>query len=112
MASCACTLGVDTHAIHRYAQLGCGALVARSQVSAQPVAPSLGMVSATLALAAFSVLVWYGHAAPATTAPFWNNEISVLARAQYFLINGCSDLSNDTAALNSCWARSVGWVIA
>src|ERR1700682_1621504 len=50
----ACTFGVLTHLVHRYAQLGCGALVASIQVSAQPVAPSLGMVSATGAPAACS----------------------------------------------------------
>src|ERR1700704_1693941 len=41
-ACCACTLGVLTYWVHRYAQLGCGALVASIQVSPHPVAPSAG----------------------------------------------------------------------
>ena len=56
-ASCACTLGVVTHCIHLYAQLGCGAFVASIHVSAQPVAPCTGIASATLAPAERRVLV-------------------------------------------------------
>src|SRR5882672_2004761 len=40
------TSGVLTHFVHRYAQLGCGALVASIHVSPHPVAPSVGIVSA------------------------------------------------------------------
>ena len=75
-------------------------------MSAQPVAPSLGIVSATFAPAATSVLVWYGHAAPTTVVPLWNSEISCEARSQYFLISGCSDLSSATVALNWGWVSS------
>src|SRR6266446_10128668 len=39
----ACTAGVDAYFIHRRAQFGCGAFLASIHVSAQPVAPSLGM---------------------------------------------------------------------
>src|SRR5207245_5971807 len=53
-ACSAWTLAVLTYWVHRYAQLGCGALVASIQVSPQPVAPSLGIVSATGAPAALS----------------------------------------------------------
>jgi len=64
------------------------------------------MVSFTGAPAAFSVDVWYGHAAPTTTAPFWKSEISWLARSQYFLIKGCSAFSKLTAAVNCVWVSS------
>src|SRR6516225_11322583 len=111
MACCACTFGVVTHCIHLYAQLGCGALVASIQVSAHPVAPCLGMVSATLTFAACRVLVWYGHAAPTTTEPFWNSEISCDARSQYFLINGFCCIIRFTAALNWVWVSSYGSVM-
>src|SRR5260370_34623675 len=58
-ACSAWTWGVLTQAVHRYAQFGCGALVASIQVSPQPVAPSAeGMVSANGPPLAFSVLVW------------------------------------------------------
>src|SRR5579862_2099502 len=100
MASSAWTFGVVTHCIHLYAQFGCGAFVASIHVSAHPVTPSRGIVSATLAPAAFKVFVWYGHAAPTTTSLFWNSEISWLARSQYFLMYGCSALRRLTAALN------------
>src|SRR2546427_5954251 len=106
MACWAWTFGVLTHRDHMYAQLGCGALAASIQVSAQPVAPSEGMVSATGALAAFRVLVWYGHAAPTTTSPFWNREISSEASPQYFLISGRCPLSRSTAALNCACVSS------
>src|ERR1700730_4572632 len=46
-ACSACTLAVLTHATQAYAQFGCGAFVASIHVSAHPVAPSVGMVSAT-----------------------------------------------------------------
>src|SRR5205823_6289182 len=95
-ACCACTLGVLTHLVHRYAQLGCVALVASIQVSAHPVAPSVGMVSSTDAPDAFSWMVWYGQAAPTCTSPFLNRLISSVARPQYFLIRGCCVLSSAT----------------
>src|SRR5450631_3258165 len=57
-ACIAWTFGVLTHLVQRYAQLGCVALVASIQVSAHPVAPSLGMVSSTGAPASLSWMVW------------------------------------------------------
>jgi hypothetical protein len=81
-------------------------LVASIQVSAQPVAPWAGMVSATFAPAATRVLVWYGHAAPTTVVPLWNSEISCEARSQYFLISGFCCLSRLTVALNWGWVSS------
>ena len=42
--------------IHMYAQFGCGALAASIQVSAQPVAPSVGIVEPIGNLSAFSSL--------------------------------------------------------
>src|SRR5580658_1541549 len=111
MASSAWILGVDMYAIHLYAQFGSGALAASIHVSAQPVAPSFGMVSFTGACAAFRVDVWYGHAAPTTTSPFWKSEISWLARSQYFLISGCSAFNRLTAAVNCVSVSSYGSVI-
>src|ERR1051325_8770082 len=43
----ACTAGVDAYFIQSIAQFGCGAFLASIQVSAQPVAPSRGMISLT-----------------------------------------------------------------
>src|SRR5207253_6703590 len=100
IACCACTCGVLIHLYQRYAQLGCGAFVPSIQVSAQPVAPSDGMVSATGTLATCRVFVWYGQAAPITTSWFVNSEISCEARSQYFLISGRCVLSRLTAASN------------
>ena len=80
-------------------------------MSAQPVAPWLGIVSATFAPAASSVLVCNGHAAPTTVVPFWNSEISSEARSQYFLISGCCCLSRFTAASNCGWVSSYGSVM-
>src|SRR5947208_10673492 len=74
------------YCIHRYAQFGCGALVARSQLSAQPVAPSTGIVDAIGALSVCRMLCWYGHDAPITASPFLNMLISCVADAQYFLM--------------------------
>src|SRR5439155_9421473 len=99
-ACSACTFAVLTYCVHRYAQLGWGALVASIHVSPHPVAPSSGMVSSTFAPAALSWIVWYGQAAPTTTSPFWNSEISSEARAQYFLISGRWSVSSFTAASN------------
>src|SRR5579875_1998786 len=111
MACCACTFGVVTHCIHLYAQFGCGAFVASIQVSAQPVAPSDGIVSATGALSATNVFVWYGQAAPSTVAPLWNRLISCEARPQYFLISERCCFSRFTAALNCGWVSSYGSVM-
>src|SRR5450759_1864479 len=110
-ACSACTCGVLTYAVHRYAQLGCGALVASIHVSPQPVAPSLGMVSATGAPAALSWMVWYGQAAPKVPSPFWNSEISSEASAQYLLINGRCVLSSATVASNCVLVSSYGFLI-
>src|SRR5579863_7686372 len=82
MACSACTVGVETHFIHMYAQFGSGAWVASIQVSAHPDAPSCGISSATAAWLPFNVLVWYGQAAPATTVLLWNRLISSLAAFQ------------------------------
>src|SRR5439155_7726215 len=56
IACCACTFGVETHLIHMTAQFGCFAFDEIIQVSAQPVAPSLGIRSFTGALAACNVI--------------------------------------------------------
>src|SRR3954447_23479138 len=71
-------------------------------VSSQPVAPSRGTRSATGALSAISVFVWYGHEAPTKASPFLNRSISSEARAQYFLISGFCALSKAIVAAN--WA--------
>src|SRR6267143_5014278 len=97
-----------THWVHRYAQLGWGALVASIHVSPHPVAPSLGMVSATGAPAAFSWIVWYGQAAPMKASPFWNMEISSEADGQYFLISCRCCISNATVASNCFLVSSYG----
>src|SRR3954447_1338226 len=57
IACCACTVGVETHFIHMYAQFGCFAFAESIHVSAQPVAPSFGIRSFTGTLAAASVFV-------------------------------------------------------
>src|ERR671936_3153777 len=80
------TFAVLMYRIHMYAQLGCGAFVASNQLSAHPVAPSLGMTDATGALATCNWLCWYGHAAPMMASPFLNIEISCTPEAQYFLM--------------------------
>src|SRR5712691_7412502 len=54
IACSACTLGVEIHLIHMTAQFGCFALEEIIHVSAQPVAPSLGIRSFTGAFAACS----------------------------------------------------------
>src|SRR5437588_8236976 len=94
-----------------YAQFGCFACAESIHVSAQPVAPSFGIRSATGAFAALSVFVWYGHDAPITASPFLNRSISSEASAQYFLINGFCVLSSLTAALNWAWSSSYGSLI-
>src|SRR5216684_8099201 len=102
IASCACTFGVETHFIHRYAQFGCFACADSIHVSAHPVAPSFGIRSLTGTFAAMSVFIWYGHDAPITASPFLNRSISSDASAQYFLINGFCCFSRLIAAVN--WA--------
>src|SRR3954463_446232 len=105
IACWACTFGVDTYFIHREAQFGCLACADSIQVSAQPVAPSDGIVSFTGVLSATSVFVWYGQEAPITASPFLNRSISSDASAQYFLISGRCCLSRLTAA-SSCFSFS------
>src|SRR5262245_53162190 len=97
--------------IHMYAQFGCFACADSIHVSAQPVAPSLGIRSATGTLAAMSVFVWYGHEAPITASPFLNMLISCEASAQYFLMSGFCFLSSPTAASNCFWFSSYGSLI-
>ncbi len=111
MACSACTFGVETHAIHLYAQFGCFACADSIHVSAQPVAPSFGIRSFTGTFAAISVFVWYGHEAPITASPFLNRSISSEASAQYFLISGFCCLSRVTAALNWVEFSSYGSVM-
>src|SRR3954452_2548104 len=111
MACCACTFGVETHFSHRYAQFGCFAFAESIHVSAQPVAPSFGIVSLTGALSATSVFVWYGQEAPTTASWLLNRSISSEASAQYFLINGFCCFSRLTAASNCFWFSSYGSLI-
>src|SRR4051794_15932291 len=107
----ACTFGVETHFIQRYAQFGCFDLDESIHVSAQPVAPSLGIRSLTGTLSALSVLVWYGQEAPSTASPFLNRSISSEASAQYFFSNGRCCFIRLTAAPNCFWFSSYGSVI-
>src|SRR5215472_10579801 len=97
--------------IHMYAQFGCGALAASIQVSAHPVAPSLGIVDPIGKCAAASALTWYGQPAPTTTSPFLNAEISCDARGQYDFSNGRWLASSLTAAWNCVWVSSYGSVM-
>src|SRR3954447_12506118 len=111
IACCACTFGVETHFSHMYAQFGCFACADNIHVSAQPVAPSLGIVSLTGALSPISVFVWYGHDAPTTASWLLNRSISSDASAQYFLISGFCCFSRLTAASNCFWFSSYGSLI-
>src|SRR5262249_24760335 len=88
-----------------------GALAASIQVSAQPVAPSLGTTEPIVNLSAFSVLTWYGHPAPTIALPFLKSKISCEARLQYFSISGRCDASRLTAAWNCGWVSSYGSVM-
>src|ERR671923_2628210 len=108
IACSACTFGVEIHFSHMYAQLGCFACAESIHVSAQPVAPSLGIRSFTGTFAACSVFVWYGHDAPITASPFLNRSISSDASAQYFLIRGFCRLSSLTAASSCGFVSSYG----
>ncbi len=94
------------YCIHMYAQFGWGALAASIQVSAQPVAPSLGIVAPIVNLSDLSVLTWYGHPAPRIALPFLKSKISWEARSQYFSISGRCPASRLTAAWNWVWVSS------
>src|SRR5438105_3055272 len=82
IACSACTFGVETHWIHFTMQFGCLACTETIHVSAQPVAPSLGISSFTGTLSACRVFVWYGHEAPMVASPFLNRSTSSPADAQ------------------------------
>ena len=82
--------------------------MASIQVSPHPVAPSLGIVSATWAPASFSWIVWYGHAAPMKASPCWNMSISIDALGQYFLISLRCCVRSATAASNCFLVSSYG----
>src|SRR5215469_11058323 len=88
-----------------------GALAASIQVSAQPVAPSLGIVAPMPNLSALSVLTWYGQPAPTIALPFLKSKISWEARPQYFSISGRWPASSWTDAWNWGWVSSYGSVI-
>src|SRR6476619_797848 len=105
MACWAWGFGSEMYFIHMYAQLGCLALADSIHVSAQPVAPSCGIVSFTGTFASARVFVWYGHDAPMVASPDLNRSISSDASAQYFLISGFCFFSRSTAALN-CFSLS------
>src|SRR5439155_9928317 len=107
----ACTFGVEIHFSHMYAQFGCFACAESIHVSAQPVAPSLGIRSLTGTLAATSVFVWYGQDAPITTSPDLKRSISSEASAQYLRISGFCCLSRATAALSCACVSSYGSLI-
>src|SRR5664279_293303 len=111
IACCACTFGVETHFIHMYAQFGCFAFAESIHVSAQPVAPSVGIRSFTGTFCPASVFVWYGHDAPITASPLLKRSISSEASAQYFLISGFCCFSRLTAALNCAEFSSYGSLI-
>src|SRR5437764_13830525 len=96
----ACGLGSQMYFIHKYAQLGCGAFVASSHESAQPVAPSEGIVSSAAKPAFFRLPVCSGHEAPTTASPFLNSDSSSDGRFQYFFTNTFWSFSNATAAAN------------
>src|SRR5512135_745975 len=92
-------------------QFGCFACADIIHVSAQPVAPSFGIMSFTGTFAAISVFVWYGHEAPITASPFLNRSISSDASAQYFLLTGFCAFSRLIAASNWAELSSYGSVI-
>jgi hypothetical protein len=81
-------------------------LAASIQVSAQPVAPSLGISSPIGKCAALRALTWYGQPAPTTALPFLKSKISWEASAQYFSISGRWAASRFTAAVNCGWVSS------
>src|SRR5215469_10092537 len=94
-----------------YAQFGCGALAASIQVSAHPVAPSLGITAPIGNFVALRALTWYGQLAPSVTSPLANAEIWSEARPQYCLTSGCCCTSRCTAAWNWLWVISYGSVM-
>ena len=106
-ACCACELRLEMYFIHMYAQFGCGAFVASIHVSAQPVAPSFGIVSLTGALR----LQRAGLVRPDGA----DDGVSVLEQvdlvggeSQYFLISGFCCFSRLTAASNCVFVQLVG----
>src|SRR6266498_788732 len=68
-----CSLGFNDHSSHLYAQLGCGASTCIIVVSAQPVAPSTGIVDATGTPS--MKLTWKGQEPEATTPSFLKSSI-------------------------------------
>src|SRR5947199_6681746 len=94
-----------------YAQFGWGERFASIHVSAQPVAPSFGIVSAIGAFDACSCNVWYGQPAPITTSPFLKSAISSVAEFQYRLSSGFCCLSSFTAASSCGFVSSYGSLI-
>src|SRR5713226_10202304 len=106
----ASTCGCVTYFIQRYAQFGCGALVASIQVSAQPVAPSFGITAPIGKCCAMRVDAWYGQLVPTVTSPLAYAEICAGALLQYCLTSGCWALSRLTAAWNCGWVSSNGSV--
>src|SRR6476646_10150075 len=111
IACWACGVGSLMYFSQRYAQLGCGAFVARSHESAQPVAPSFGMVSSAPKPAFFRLPVCNGQAEPTTASPFWNSDSSSDGRLQYFFTSGFCCLRRLTAASNCFWLSSKGSVM-
>src|ERR1700733_12572362 len=96
----ACTVGFAVYFSQSIAQFGSGAFELTIHVSAQPVAPSFGMVDLTFTPCEMSVAGTSGQAAPMVTPPFVNAAISSLASTQYFLTSGRCCLSRVTAACN------------
>src|SRR5215467_12091742 len=94
-----------------YAQFGCGALAASIQVSAQPVAPSLGIVEPIGNFADDSWPTITGQAAPTVASPFLNSETSCGIEAQYAFSSGRWSASSLTAAWNCGWVSSYGSVM-
>src|SRR5262245_27347596 len=107
-ACCAWGFGSEMYFIQRYAQFGCGALVASSHESAQPVAPSEGIVSSAAKPAFFRLPVWTGHDAPTTVSPFLNSDSSSEGRFQYFLTSTFWSFNSATAAANCVLLSSYG----
>ena len=77
-------------------------------MSAQPVAPSFGIVDSTFTPCEISVAGTSGQAAPIVTPPFVNAAISSLASTQYFLTSGRCCFSRSTAACSWSEVSSYG----
>src|SRR5262249_52610245 len=92
-------------------QLGCCAFDDSIHVSAHPVAPCEGIVSATGTFALVRLPVCSGHAAPITASPLLNSSTSSAAALQYFLIRGRCCLSRFTAAFSCASVSSYGSVM-